>query len=260
MDKYLRPGIAELVGTFFLTFIGAGSICVNTLVGEGGSGLVGVAIAHGLALAIGVTATMAISGGHLNPAVTITMWVYKKIDNDMALAYVIFQLLGAVIAGGLLCLLFTNQSAVVSAGHLGTPHLNAKLLGITEETNQFQIQAWGAAVETILTFLLVFVIFGTAVDSRAPKVGGFAIGLTIAADILVGGPLTGAAMNPARAFGPAIWEAGVMGNLSTMKDQLVYWIGPIVGGILAGGLYINCILPPEPQQAPAHSHAAPGKA
>ncbi len=245
MEKYLRPGIAELVGTFFLTFIGAGAICVNAMLqsyGETGSGLLGVAIAHGLALGIGITATMAISGGHLNPAVTITMWVYKKIDTDMAVTYILFQLLGAVIAGGLIVLFFQQQTAVARDAAFGTPHINTRILHVTEQTSTLQIQAWAAAIEVVLTFLLVFTVFGTAVDPRAPKVGGFAIGLIVAADILMGGPLTGAAMNPARAFGPAIWEAGVMG-FDKMRDHLVYWVGPIVGGILAGGVYVNLFLP-----------------
>jgi aquaporin Z len=255
MDKYLRPCIAELIGTFFLCFIGAGAICTNELLksyGMQGSGLVGVAIAHGLALAIGVTATMAISGGHLNPAVTITMWVYKRIDTDKALFYILFQLLGAVFAGGLIALLFQGQTAVAAEARFGAPHIDTTLLQVREDTNPLRIWAWGAAIEAILTFLLVFSIFGTAVDPRAPKVGGFAIGLTIAADILMGGPLTGAAMNPARAFGPALWEAGIVGWSQGMSDQLVYWVGPIVGGLLAGGLYVSYIMPPE--EATPHAH------
>ncbi len=244
MDKNLRACIAELVGTFFLCFIGAGAICVNAVTPGGGSGLAGVALAHGLALAIGVSATMYVSGGHLNPAVTITMWVYKKIETDKAIWYILFQLLGAVIAGGLITLIFGGTDAVAPPARLGTTHID----GLLElfPTGGFQVTALAIAIEIVLTFLLVFAIFGTAVDPRAPKVGGFAIGLTIAADILMGGPLTGAAMNPARAFGPAIWEAGIRG-FSVMSDQLVYWIGPIVGGILAGGLYINYIMTPEPE-------------
>lgn len=261
MEKYLRAGIAELVGTFFLTFLAAGALSVNAMLqsyGETGSGLLGAALAYGLAVVVGVTATMALTGGHLNPAVTITMWVYKKIDSDMALAYIVFQLLGAIIAGGLLVLLFQQQSAVARDAHFGAPHINTKILHMTEETSPFQVQAWGAAIETVLTFLVVFAMFATVIDQRTPKLGGLAVGLTVAACVLVGGPLTGAAMNPARAFGPAIWEAGIMG-FDTLRDQLVYWVGPIVGGILAGGLYINCVLPPE--AAPhAHSTAAPGKA
>jgi glycerol uptake facilitator-like aquaporin len=92
----------------------------------------------------------------------------------------------------------------------------------------------GVVVEAVLTFLLVFAVFGTAVDPRAPRVGGFAIGLVLTFDILAGGPLTGASMNPARTFGPAI-ASGVW------ADHLVYWVGPILGGIVAAGLYRNLL-------------------
>jgi aquaporin Z len=258
MEKHLRPCIAEIVGTFFLVFIGAGVICTDAVLKSynmAGPGLVGIAIAHGLALAIGVSATMYVSGGHLNPAVTFTLWVYQKIDNTQAILYVAAQLLGAVIAGGLIVLLFQGHTVAATEGHFGTPHINRAILG--EGLQEWQVQAWAAAIETILTFLLVFAVFGTAIDPRAPKIGGFGIGLTIAADILVGGPLTGAAMNPARAFGPAIWEGGILG-WDHMRDQLVYWIGPLVGGVLAGGLYLYYVMPPE-EKPPAHAHAQHGK-
>jgi MIP family channel proteins len=238
MDKHLRPCIAELVGTFFLCFIGAGTICTNEAAG-GGSGLLGVAIAHGLALAIAVTATMNVSGGHLNPAVTITMWAFKRIDTDKALFYLVFQLLGGVIAGGLIVFIFGTSGPVTKAGY-GTPHVNFDLLANSLATPL----PTAIILEAILTFLLVFAIFGTAVDPRAPKVGGFGIGLTIAFDILLGGPLTGASMNPARTFGPGIWEAGILG-FDRMRDHFVYWIGPIAGGILAGLVYTYYVLPPE---------------
>jgi glycerol uptake facilitator-like aquaporin len=108
-------------------------------------------------------------------------------------------------------------------------------------------------IEIVVSFLLVFTFFGTVVDPRAPKLGGFAVGLIICAGFLVAGPLTGAAMNPARAFGPAIWEAGVKADFGLLKEFLVYLIGPVVGGILAGGLYLNLIMPPE-TPSPTHAH------
>ena len=245
MDKLLRPCIAEMVGTFMLCFIGAGAICTTGVTSGGdNAGLLGVAIAHGLALAIGVTATMNISGGHLNPAITIMLWVYKKIDNDKALFYILAQLLGSLIAGGLLMLLFREAA---SATHLGTPHINNEIL-TTKSTgfwSRYEVPATAIGIEAVLTFLLAFAVLATAVDPRAPKVGGFAIGLTIAADILVGGPITGAAMNPARAFGPGIWDAGAFGWDIFQRSQVVYWIGPIVGALAAGGLYFKFILPDE---------------
>lgn len=248
MDRYVRPCIAEMVGTFALCFIGAGVICTDAVAKDAGIGLVGVAIAHGLILSIAVTATMNISGGHINPAVTTTMWVYKKMDGDKALAYIASQLLGAAIAGGFIVMIFGARGPAADV-HLGTPHINRELLRVTADPTslwgRYQLQFTAIGIETVLTFLLVFAVFGTAVDPRAPRVGGFGIGLTIAADILLGGPLTGACMNPARAFGPGIWEAFMFG-FGRMSDQLVYWIGPIIGGLLAGGLYLNYLLPPEP--------------
>ena len=135
---------------------------------------------------------------------------------------------------------FFGTTADATEGGFGTPHVT-KLL--QQSSNQAQIVAIG--IEAVLTFLLVFAVFGTAVDPKAPKVGGFGIGMTACAAILVGGPFTGAALNPARAFGPAIWEAGIRGDFSLLKEFLVYLIGPVVGGILAGGLYLNYILPPD---------------
>lgn len=248
MTQYLRPCLAELVGTFFLVFIGAGSICLDkalpTLANQPGIGLIGIALAHGLALSIGVSATMNVSGGHLNPAVTICMWVYKKIETDKALFYIAFQLLGALIAAALLLMIF--PSAPLTAAKFGMPEVGKQLF----EGTGVRINFLAIAIEIVLTFILVFTIFGTAVDPRAPKIGGFGIGLAVAADILVGGPLTGAAMNPARAFGPALFNSAVF-QTTDWVEHLTYWIGPIVGAILAGGLYINYIMEPAKAESGA---------
>ncbi len=212
--------LVEAVGTFFLTFIGAGSIiALQYQFVQGGSfpGLVTIALAHGITLAIVVSATMSISGGHINPAVTIGLLVARKISVVNAAAYIIFQVIGATLGGYMLIAIFPSSAG--NAVNWGTPSVAGALnLG----------QA--ILLEAIMTFLLVFVVFGTAVDSRAPKIGGLAIGLAIAADIMVGGPFTGAAMNPARAIGPAI-ASGFFNN------WYVYWIGPILGGIVASLIY-----------------------
>src|SRR5262245_29823398 len=210
MSPLIQGCLAELVGTFYLCFMGAGSICVTALLPAGEKiGLVGIALAHGLALAIGVSATMAISGGQLNPAVSVALFVTKKIDAARMVAFIISQLVGALVAGLILRAIFPDY--IGQDPYLGVPGLG-KNVGV------------GAAVgiEAILTFLLLFSIFGTAVDPRAPKIGGFGIGLTVAFDILVGGPLTGAAMNPARHLGIAL-AAGRMDN------SWIYWVGPILG-------------------------------
>jgi MIP family channel proteins len=211
-----KPCIAELIGTFALCFIGAGAICSDTLPG-GKIGLLGIAVAHGLALSIGVTATMHISGGHLNPAVTAAFLATGRMKPEQAAQYIVSQLAGATVAGFFLKAIYDQK--VWGRVHLGTPALGADVgPGV------------GIFVEAVLTFLLVFAVFGTAVDPKSHKIGGFGIGLTIAFDILMGGPLTGAAMNPARAFGPAL-ASGFWSN------HLVYWIGPLLGGTIAGLVY-----------------------
>ena len=215
--------VAELVGTFYLVFAGAGAIILDAHTG-GGVTLLGIAAAHGLALSIAVSITIPISGGHLNPAVTLAMLATKRIAAGKAGGYVAAQLLGATLAGVLLKGFYPAQA--VAKSNLGTPALGP---GVTF--------AQGVVIETILTFLLLFTIFGVAVDPRAPQhITGFCIGLTVAFDILAGGPLSGASMNPARTFGPAL-VAGFWAN------HLVYWIGPVLGGLLGAFLYQGLILP-----------------
>jgi MIP family channel proteins len=205
--------VAEFVGTFTLIFIGVGAIYNNP-------GLLGVALAHGLAIAVMVSATGGISGGHLNPAVTFGVLVGGKIGLKDSLAYWVAQLAGGTAAGFLLlCVLGDSAQAAASIVANGTPDLGK---GVSWSN--------GIAIEAALTFFLVFVVYGSAVDARAPKIGGLAIGLTVALDILFGGPLTGAAMNPARTFGPAL-ASGHWAN------HAVYWIGPLLGGGAAGLTY-----------------------
>lgn len=211
--------VAESVGTFLFFFVGAGSILATSGVVSGGAGtpdLVAVAFAHGLVLAVLVSAFWAISGGHFNPAVTFGVWLVGRIPTERALWYVGAQLVGALGSG--VALLFAFGDAGRAAG-LGTPALGEGVSPLV-----------GIVVEAVLTMVLLFAVFGTAIDPRAPKVGGFAIGLAVAADILVGGPLTGAAMNPARWFGPAL-VAGAF------ADWYVWWLGPLLGAAIAGLIY-----------------------
>lgn len=220
MPAKFRPALAELVGTFAFFFIGAGSIVVDSYT-HGAVGLLGIALAHGLILAIMVSTFGAISGGHFNPAVTIGLWVAKKVNVSTVLLYIVAQLIGAAFAGFLLRGIFPAE--VWMPVHLGTPAL---AVGI----NPFV----GLILEAVLTFFLLLAVLGTAVDSMAPKIGGFGIGLTVAVDILIGGPVTGAAMNPARVFGPAL-AAGFWEN------HWIYWLGPIAGGAFASWLYTRFI-------------------
>lgn len=222
MSSLLRRCTAEAIGTFALVFIGAGSI-MSGFFPKADFGVFGVALAHGLILATMITATMRISGGHLNPAVTLGLLVARRTNGRTAIAYIVTQVLAAIAAAAVLKALY--PPAVLRATNLGAPHLAASV-SLTQ----------GIVIEAIMAFFLVSAVFGTCVHPEAPKVGGFGIGLTLAADILMGGGLTGAAVNPARAFGPAL----VAGDLVA---QVVYWIGPILGGVLAGLLWEHVLLP-----------------
>ncbi|MFQ5770515.1 MAG: MIP/aquaporin family protein [bacterium] len=223
MSEDIKSYLAELIGTFALCFIGAGAVVMNSFT-DGGVGLAGIALAHGLVLAIMVNATGHISGGHINPAVTMGFIVTNRIKISKGIAYMISQLIGGVLGGFALRAIFSPN--VWSTSNLGTPGLNAAVPFLN-----------GVYIEAILTFFLVFTVFATAVDSRAPKsVYGFSIGLVLTFDILMGGPLTGASMNPARTFGPAV-ASGYFHN------HLVYWIGPMVGGIVAALIYHHALMP-----------------
>ena len=213
--------VAEFIGTFALIFMGAGAICMDAVT-DGEVGLVGIALAHGLAIALSVSALGHISGGHFNPAVTIGVAVAGKLPGRQVVPYIIAQLAGACFAALLLWAVVPALAA--EKVKLGTPPVSPDL-GFFHAT----------LVELILTFFLLIGVFGTAVDPRGPKIGGFGIGLVITMGILAGGPLTGAAMNPARTFGPAL----VYG---VWTKHLVYWIGPILGGILAALVYKSCFL------------------
>ena len=218
-DRTAAALIAEAVGTFLFFFVGAGSVVLGDYLaanGGTGPGLLGVALAHGLALAVLVSALGAVSGGHFNPAVTFGVWIMGRITPMRAVLYVVAQLVGGLAAGLALKIVFPDAW---QASNIGTPALGA---GITP--------AIGIGIEAVLTAFLVLAVIGTAVDARAPKIGGLAIGLAVAADILVGGPLTGAAMNPARWFGPAV-AAGAY------ADWYVWWIGPAIGAAVAALIY-----------------------
>src|SRR3954452_13262005 len=210
-----RHFAAEFIGIFALVFVGGASIMASAM-SQNTNGLVVAAIAHGVILAVMVTATMRISG-HLNPAVTLGFLAARRIEPMMAMLYIVAQLLGAAVAAYVLQWTFPHDAAIGA-------RLGGQSLALDVSFGR------GIALEAIATFFLVFVVFGTAVDPHAPKVGGFAIGLTVMADILAIGPLTGGSMNPARSFGPAI-ASGVF------EGQAVYWIGPLLGGIAAALLY-----------------------
>ncbi len=207
----LRRGVAELIGTFTLIFVGMGSIMFAS------SGILGVALAHGLAIAIMVSAVGHISGGHFNPAVTLGFLVTRRIAPLLAVVYWVFQFAGAVLGALALRATFPSEVNLDS----GVPVLNSTI-GVGS----------GLVLEGIMTFLLVWVVFASAVDPGGTfkAIAGLAIGLTITIGVLAAGPLTGAALNPARAFGPEL-------VFNVWTDWWVYMLGPGVGGVLAALIY-----------------------
>jgi aquaporin Z len=215
-----RRAAAELVGAFTLIFIGGGAGIVA------GNDLVAVALANGLAIGIMVSALGHISGGHFNPAVTFGFVVTRRIELPVAVAYWLAQLAGAILAALILRGIFPGEAGLGSVPHAAAISDGKALV-----------------IELILTFFLVWVVFATAVDPRGAfkSIAGLAIGLTITMDVFMGGPLTGAAMNPARAFGPELVQ-GFWG------EAWIYWVGPFLGAALAAvaydRLYLRPLAPP----------------
>lgn len=210
----LQKAFAEFVGTFALVFVGAGSI-----IATGGHDLVAIALAHGLAIGVMASAVGHISGAHFNPAVTLGFLVTRRIEPALAGVYWASQFVAAVVAALLLSWLLPQTE--VNAVKLGVPALGPGISG-----------GQGIVIEAILTFFLVWVIFATAADPRGAfrMIAGLAIGFTISLDIFMGGPFTGAAMNPARAFGPQLVQ-------NVWSNWWVWYIGPLVGGALAALAY-----------------------
>ena len=216
--RSLRAPAAEFVGTALFVLVGAGSAVTNV------AGALGAALANGIGLALVITIMMPISGGHINPAVSFALWLGKQIDSLTLGKYVLAQLLGAIVGALLIKALFPASAARMTS--LGTPQVAGSMTFAT-----------ATALEALFTFFLVSAVYGTVVSSQAQRVAGFAIGLVVVVCVLGGGVLTGAALNPARAFGPALvswdWHA-----------QAVYWLGPLLGAAAAAGLWRYLLLPP----------------
>lgn len=225
MEKRL---LAEFIGTYMFVFVGAGS-AVGSYYAFGSGinanpavALLVAALGNGLGLGISISATMGISGGALNPAVVIGLLVGKKMPLKDVVPYIVAELAGAIFAG--LSLVAVAPRDAGNHVYWGAPTTGTPL----------PISVGSAiALEAIMTFFLVFVVYETIVDGRAPKLGGLLVGLIVVTDVFIGGPLTGAAMNPARAMGPMI-TAAIFVNVNAFAYWYVYWIGPIIGAIVAG--------------------------
>ncbi|XP_047338770.1 probable aquaporin TIP3-2 [Impatiens glandulifera] len=230
----MRAAVSEFLSTFIFVFAGEGSVLALNKMYHGtalsASGLVFIALAHALALFAAVSASFNVSGGHVNPAVTFAALVGGRLSMIRALFYWIAQLLGAVVACVFLRIATHGMRPEGFAIAAGEGDWNALLM------------------EIVLTFGLVYVVYATAIDPKRGNLGiiaPLAIGLVVGANILVGGPFDGAAMNPARAFGPALvgWR---------WNNHWVYWVGPLVGGGLAGLIYEYGIMSDHHHQAVSH--------
>jgi MIP family channel proteins len=207
-----RHFVAEFIGTFALVFVGGAAIMIAKDTNSP-AGLLGIAFAHGLILAVMVSALMRISG-HFNPAVTLGFVVTRRIEIPMAGVYILAQIIGGIV--GAYVLKWTFPFALFEATRGGGQAIALQVSG-----------GQAFLLEFVATFFLVIVVFGTAVDPKAPRIGGLAIGLVVAADILAIGPLTGGSMNPARSFGPAVASG-------FFEAQMIFWLAPIAGGNCRG--------------------------
>jgi len=235
-----RRMLAEMLGTFFLCFAGIAAILSTQDPINSGAGIVGIALAHGLALSVAVHAFGGISGAHFNPAVTIGMLVTGRMKPVGAAQYIVAQLVGATVAAWACQALF--PAVAVQSANLGIPLPDV----MPAEGVEWPTMGVILGMEFILTFLLMTAIFGTAVDERgkAVKIGGFGIGLTVAFNILAGGAITGASMNPARSFGPALVHKLTGGEAGAGAFELhwCYWAAPIAGAVVAALVYHNLLL------------------
>ncbi|XP_021859449.1 probable aquaporin TIP3-2 [Spinacia oleracea] len=234
----MRATLAEFISTCIFVFAGEGSqLALRKLYGEeatsGASSLMVIAIAHAFALFAAVAASLNVSGGHVNPAVTFGALVGGRVSFLRAILYWVAQLLGAIVASLLL--------------RLATDGMRPMGLGVAYGEGNLQ----ALILEIVLTFGLVYTVYATAIDPKRGSLGTIAplaIALIVGANILVGGPFDGASMNPARAFGPALigWR---------WRNHWIYWVGPLIGGGLAGLIYEFIVIPNEPPHA--HQPLAP---
>ncbi len=223
--------LAEAIGTFFLCFAGIGAIVATSKPIDSGAGLVGIALAHGLALSIAVSIFGGISGGHHNPAVTVGFLSTGRIKPPLALMYIIFQLVGATLAAAACKMIY--PATAVDGSMLGIP--------LPPKDSWVDVPIILLA-EFLGTFLLMTAVYGTAVDERGAKMklGGFAVGLTLTFCILAIGPVTGASLNPARSFGPAFVH-------DYFLFHWCYWAGPIAGAMAAALVYEHLLLDKDPK-------------
>jgi len=230
---YTERILAELIGTFLLTFVGGGTAAAAAIAlahakqtsTSASADLVLVALAHGLILFIIVLTIGKVSGAHVNPAITIGLAAIGRFPWTEVIGYLVGQIIGAVAGAAATLIVYGADAAKI--GHLGGPALavNTSLL------QGFLIEGIGAGI-------LVFAVVGTAVDARSPAGwAGLTIGLALGAIIMFLGPASGATVNPARAFGPDLVSVFFGVSVDWVQFIVAYLLGPIVGGIGAAALY-----------------------
>lgn len=235
MPSLAKQLVAEFIGTFALVFVGVAATCFT------GGDILSVSLAQGLTIAALASALMAISGAHFNPAVTLGMLVGGRIEAHRALLYMLAQLLAGFVAAGLLVYalagteLAPKGKPATEPVSVGMPKIPNKVINNVQSDEPRINAVQGMVIEAALTFLLVVTYFGTMADGRGPRLGGLAVGLVATVGVLGGGALTGGALNPARVFGPAAISG-------TWLNHWIYWVGPLLGGAMAGLIYGRFLL------------------
>lgn len=237
--------LAEFLGTFMFVFVGAGSAIGGYLVAQGVAGappepevgLLIAALGNGIGLGVAISSTIRVSGGALNPAVTIGLLVGNRLPPKDVIPYILAEVFGAIFAVGLMALVVPTP-----AGNNASVEWGAPISVLSTQYHQTVLQAIG--LEAILTFFLVFVVYGAIVEAKVPYLMGLSVGLIVLADVFVGAFLTGAAMNPAMAIGPEVIGYFLIGP-NVMSLWYVFWVGPIIGGVIAGLAWR--VLRPEPE-------------
>jgi glycerol uptake facilitator protein len=224
---------AEFIGSFAVIFFAMGAVCADEYLRSSGQGAVttlGIALAYGIAVGAMVTAFAHISGGHLNPAVTIGFWVTKRLSTTLTLLYWVAQVLGGLAAAYLIAAVIPDAAWRPEA-----------MTAINSYLSPDFTRLHAMVLEGVMTFFVVFIFFATMVDVKGAfnKVAGFGVGLAVTGAALFGYPMTHAALNPARAFGPAVVT-------HHWSNHGVYWVGPLLGGVLASVIYDRIFLADQP--------------
>ncbi len=254
MDPKIRTWLAECLGTYLVVLAGAGTLCASFLTADPryqsvGGTVLAVALAEGLVLAVAVTVCIPLSVAACNPAITLALWVTRKLELGDALKVGAAQLLGAFLAGLSLRLMFS--AGVLIEARMGVPRLGA-IAGGPDGPGIVNILT-GASLEALSAFIVTLAVYASLIDTRGPRVGGLLVGLAQVAVILFGFHLTGGAANPARYFGPALWQLSVPGIERPLAEHSVYWVGPLAGALAACIFYTSVLQPPESKKhGPAH--------